>query len=222
MSDRKFCIWEWNGVPDKQLMMEVRMRWGSEAYKDLIKTSSSSLDDKSMPTFYVELHHPPTTVESGDLRDLAQRVVAILEAYHKVEWHPKLVVSINKARDDEDSRMTARLEIVIQEAATAVIDGQPYYRQPSRYMRSYDYHKGELLPATKPSRYGHALVDEKFTLLGVVEDTPANREALLNISRGLGELRARLTSFMSGDDALQKALAMSAIKLLAPQLKEAP
>ena len=226
-SDRKLAVWEWKGEAHQEHMVEVRMKWGNDIWKDCIKTASSSVEDDSMPIFYVKMDRPDVLIESGDLRELAQKVVATLDGFYKIEWASKLVVSMNtgaeKVVDPEANKVPLRtsFKIRVREVGFGTSPtGKAFYRHKAReYDRGLAYQEGTMAEAIKPpkARYGSTLWDKNSTILGVVDDTPENRAAIQNLCDRVDQLRMQLITFMQGDDALQHALTMSAKQLMAPK-----
>lgn len=227
MSDRKFCVWEWNGEAEKRAI-EVRMKWGSESWKDLIKTPATTVDGEHMPIFYAQLTDPNVLIESGDLRELAKKVVGTLEDYHRIEWGPKLIVSINeegprfRSDPETDDSLYGSLAFNVREASEGVTPKGEVYHRYYGYGGGWTHSKGTLADACKgpdeQHRYRKSLVPDHNVLLGIVNDTPENRGAIKNLTDQLNRLRQQLLTFMKGDDALQAALKLGATRqLLSPE-----
>lgn len=224
MTDRKFGTWDWKGEAGQAVSMEVRVKWGDETWKDLIKTANSGLDAERMPIFYVKLVKPDMTIESGSLQELAAKVVETLDGFFKIEWSPKLVVEMNTGSEKfvvpEANKKPLRADFtirVIKVAVGATQEGVSYYRFGKKdERRDYTYRQGTIEEACKPSpeRWGKTLWSADHTILGVVDDTPENQAAIQDLCDRVDELRLRLINFMQGDDALQNALTLGAKRLL--------
>lgn len=219
MADRKFADWEWRGH-GKVLKVEVRMKWGTDKSDGKKKHLLEDITNpENAPTFFIKRDDDGLFIdlEHGNITELGRMLREHLEGWYAIEWTRKLVVTVRsttsearKSYDDYLQKTSFSMRVEEWSEGTQPKTGAVWSRREGRVGYLKKKYGVDIREAMKQDREW-----ERITL-GILDDTPENRQALEEIEAKIVELSRMLQQFLSGEQ-LKQTLANAAIQNLLPQ-----